>query len=64
MEAAGRVFRSPARLEPLPMTPPEAVLCLFLIRCAAGGRTLCVWGLLRQVKTRTLLRALRVGVPG
>lgn len=39
MEAAGRVFRSLARLEPLPMTPPEAVLHLFLIKCTAGGRT-------------------------
>lgn len=64
MEATGRVFRSLARLEPLPMTPPEAVLRLFLIRRTAGGRTPCIWGLLRQEETRTLPRALQVGVPG
>lgn len=36
MEAAGRVFRGPARLEALPTAPPEAVLRLLVNRCMAG----------------------------
>lgn len=64
MEAAGRVFRGPARPEALLMAPPEAVFRLFLIRCTAGGRTPSVWGLFQQEETRAPLQASGCGCPG